>query len=288
MLNRQRFAINRIACPSLGLADFFKLAADLGLSKVELRNDLPGKQSIAGVVDGLKAAEVARMAKDNGISIITINALQKFNLASVRKTAVKDLNALLALSVEIGCKALVLCPNNDEADSRAPEVRYSETVDALRQYGPDFVKYGILGYVEPLGFGISSLASLPVAMNAVKESGYGCFRVVHDTFHHHIGPDDAAIYGANGLGAAYEVAYTGLVHISGVESDIATSAYRDSHRILVGPKDRMKNREQIQRLDSLGYMGDYSFEPFSEVVQKMDVKKLTAGANASIDYIIGK
>jgi predicted xylose isomerase-like sugar epimerase len=50
----------------------------------------------------------------------------------------------------------------------------------------------------------------------------------------------------------------------------------------------MKNREQIQRLDSLGYMGDYSFEPFSEVVQKMDVKKLTAGANASIDYIIGK
>jgi len=288
MLNRQRFALNRIASPSLGLAEFFKLTASLGLSKVELRNDLPGKQSVAGIVDGLKAAEVVRMAKDNGVSIITINALQKFNLASVRKTALKDLNALLSLSAEIDCKAIILCPNNDVADARAPEVRYSETVDALRQYGPLFVKYGILGYVEPLGFGISSLASLTVAMNAVKGSGFGCFRVVHDTFHHHIGPDDSAIYGANGLGASYEVAYTGLVHISGVESDIATSAYRDSHRVLVGPKDRMKNREQIQRLDSLGYMGDYSFEPFSEAVQKMDVKKLTAGINASIDFIIGK
>ncbi|HCM25668.1 MAG: xylose isomerase [Treponema sp. GWB1_62_6] len=288
MLNRRRFALNRIACPSLDLPAFFKLAVDLDLSKVELRNDLPGKLGAAGIIDGLKPSEAAKMAKDNGVSIIAINALQKFNLASVRKSALKELNSLLSLSAEIGCKAIILCPNNDEADARSPDVRYAETVDALRQFGPAFVKFGILGYVEPLGFGISSLASLTVAMNAVKESGYGCFRLVHDTFHHYIGPDDASIYGANGLGAPYEVAYTGLVHISGVEADIAPDAYRDAHRVLVGPKDRMKNRDQIRRLDSLGYMGDYSFEPFSESIQKMDARRLSAEINASIDFMIGE
>ncbi len=42
MIDLRRFALNRITCPSLGLEDFFRLAAELGLSKVELRNDLPG------------------------------------------------------------------------------------------------------------------------------------------------------------------------------------------------------------------------------------------------------
>ena len=89
MLNRRRFALNRIACPSLDLPAFFKLAVDLDLSKVELRNDLPGKLGAAGIIDGLKPSEAAKMAKDNGVSIIAINALQKFNLASVRKSALK-------------------------------------------------------------------------------------------------------------------------------------------------------------------------------------------------------
>lgn len=286
MLNKQRFSLNRIACPNFSMSEFFKFTRSIGLSKVELRNDLPGKMSVEGVVDGLKPAEVQKMANEEGIEIITINALQKFNLASVRDNALSDLEQLLSLSAEIKCKSLILCPNNDISDFRTPAQRYIETVEALRQYGQLFVQYGIAGFLEPLGFGISSLASLPIAMHAVKESGFSCFKVVHDTFHHHIGPDDIGIFGADGFGASYETVYTGLVHISGVEENIPLNSFQDEHRVLVGPNDRMRNKEQIKLLDTLGYMGDYSFESFSPVIQKMGAEELEEALNASLNFIL--
>jgi 2-keto-myo-inositol isomerase len=71
-----------------------------------------------------------------------------------------------------------------------------------------------------------------------------------------------------------------------VESDIPASEYRDSHRILVGPADRMKNREQIRRLDGLGYTGLFSFEPFSPSVQRLGEAELAAAIRKSLDYIL--
>ena len=60
-MERRRFALNRITCPSLSLEDFFRLASELGLSKVELRNDLPGGK----VTDGLSASKTAALAQAN-------------------------------------------------------------------------------------------------------------------------------------------------------------------------------------------------------------------------------
>ncbi len=277
MIDRKRIAVNRIIAPTLSLAGFYDLAVAAGLSKVELRNDIGGKDPI----DGMKATEAVALAKARGIEVSTINALQKFNLSSARAKASGDLDAMLEMGQAIGCKAIVLCPNNDANDARTQAQRAAETVEALAAFGLRFVKAGILGYVEPLGFGISSLASLVVAQEAIKKSGFDCFRIVHDTFHHHIGPDDLAI-----LGKAYDIAHTGLVHISGVESDIAASEYRDAHRILVGSADRMKSKEQMLRLEALGYKGIYSFEPFSPEVQRLGAADLAAALNKSLDYIL--
>ena len=36
-----RFALNHIAAPTLSLPDFFATARDLGVTEVEIRNDLP-------------------------------------------------------------------------------------------------------------------------------------------------------------------------------------------------------------------------------------------------------
>jgi 2-keto-myo-inositol isomerase len=277
MIDKKRFAVNRIIAPSLPLAAFYDLAASVGLTKVELRNDIGGKDPI----DGMKPAEALALAKARGIEVSTINALQKFNLATARAKASGELDAMLEMSQAIGCKAIVLCPNNEANDSRTQAQRAAETIEALAAFGPRFMKAGLLGYVEPLGFGISSLASLVVAQEAIKKSGFSCYRTVHDTFHHHIGPDDLAI-----LGKAYDIAHTGLVHISGVESDIAASEYRDAHRILVGPADRMKSKEQILRLDALGYKGIFSFEPFSPEVQKLGAADLAAALKKSLDFIL--
>ena len=259
--------------------EFLELNVQLGLCKVELRNDLDDRDPI----DDLKPSEFARMISDRGIEVISINALQKFNLATARAKATGELTKLLDLATKIGCKAVVLCPNNDSADARSKDQRLSETVDALAAFGPLFEAAGVLGYVEPLGFGISSLASLVVAQEAIGRSGHDCYRVVHDTFHHFIGPEDERI-----LGTTYRVSTTGLVHVSGVESDIPKESCRDEHRVLVGPADRMKSKAQLVCLDRLGYTGDFSFEPFSPAVQKLGRADLAAAVQRSLDYVIAQ
>jgi 2-keto-myo-inositol isomerase len=277
VINKNRVGLNRVIAPALSLADFYGLASSLGIGKVELRNDLGGTDPI----DGLRPAEASRLAADHGVEVISINALQKFNLAAVRQRATAELEALLELASAIGCKAVVMCPNNDSADDRSPAQRLAETVDSLAAFGPLFRDAGVLGYLEPLGFRISSLASLVAAQEAIGKSAQACYRVVYDTFHHHIGPDDASV-----LGAGYDIATTGLVHISGVQSGIARDAYRDEHRVLVGPGDKMRSKEQMAALDRLGYRGNFSFEAFSPAIQKLPEADLLAALRTSIDFVL--
>ena len=277
MMERSKFSLNRIIYPNLKLEDFFKFTADLGLNKVELRNDLPKK----GVIDTYSPEEIKDLLKKYGIEILTINALQKFNLGAVLPQAIKELKELINLSLSIGCKAIVLCPNNEVNDRRDSKEIFKETVGALKSFAPLFEESNLLGYVEPLGFKESSLSSLVTAMNAIQEAGYLNYKIVHDTFHHHIGPDTFDI-----IENKYDLSYTGLVHISGVESVIPTEQYRDNHRILVSAQDRLKSKEQIELLIKLGYNGDISFEPFAKEVQKMEIEEIKSAIDKSIGYII--
>jgi len=277
MIEQNCFALNRIIAPSMGIQEFFEFAYSTGIRKVELRNDLGAKNAI----DGLSPSQVAKMASDRGINILSINALQKFNLGSHKQNALSELSELIELAKAISCRAIVLCPNNDPKDARNKEQQIAETIDALATFGPLFTKAGILGLIEPLGFSISSLSSLLVAQECIRKSGFSCYRVVYDTFHHYIGPDDLTILGKN-----YDVKYTGLVHISGVEDDIPISQYHDQHRILVGPNDRMKSKEQILLLHRLGFSGDLSFEPFSPQIQNLSPDKLAYAIQKSIEFIL--
>jgi len=77
------------------------------------------------------------------------------------------------------------------------------------------------------------------------------------------------------------------VHLSGVETDIPASQFRDAHRTLVGPADRLQNRAQIEQLNSMGYRGDFSFEPFSTEVHRMGSEAIKARLMESMAYILG-
>ena len=276
MIDRNRFALNRIACPSLNLEDFFRFTADLGLSKVELRNDLPG----GAVIDDRPPAEVAELARRHGVRILSINALQKFNLESSRAKNRTELETMLALSTTLHVAAIVLCPNNDTQDRRDARGRMAETVAALKTFGPSFASLGIQGWVEPLGFAESSLSSLAVAWDAVKASGFDCYRLVYDTFHHHLGPESEQAI--DGTSASSRI---GLIHVSGVEAAVSKDRCRDEHRVLPSPSDRTASREQVARLVSLGYAGDISFEPFAADVQRMSRAALAAALSRSIEYL---
>jgi 2-keto-myo-inositol isomerase len=276
VIKRSRISLNRIIYPKLNLEDFFKLTKDLDLNKIELRNDLPGGK----IIDGYTPGQLKELSKKYEIEILTVNALQKFNLAAILPETIKELKKLISLSFSIDCKAIVLCPNNEINDKRGSEEIFKETVKALKSFGPLFQDSGIQGYLEPLGFEECSLRSIVTAMKAIQESGYPVYKIVHDTFHHHLGPDTF-----DTIKNDYDISYTGLVHISGVECNIPVEEYKDNHRVLVTEQDRLQNKEQIALLLKLGYAGNISFEPFSEKIQEMRSEAIKSAINNSIEYI---
>ena len=98
------------------------------------------------------------------------------------------------------------------------------------------------------------------AVQAIDEAGGGdVYRLVHDTFHHHLAGE-----------TEFFPERTGIVHISGVvDPDVAVDDMLDPHRVLVDDADRLENVPQIRQLVALGFDGPYSFEPFAREVQEL-------------------
>ena len=256
-----RFAMNHIAAPKLALDDFFAMARRLGATEVEIRNDLPD------VVGTLSPEEVKAAAAAAGVGILSINALYPFNVWSgdlpARAVALADYAAAC------GAKALVMCPLND-----GTPVAHSDLVAALAAMAPILRDRGLTGLVEPLGFPISSLRSKREALAAIDAAGGAdVYRLVHDTFHHHLAGETECFPDR-----------TGLVHISGVvDPDLSVAEMLDAHRVLVDAADRLGNLPQVARLIALGYDGPFSFEPFAaEVHDRADIEAALA---ESIDHV---
>ncbi|OHV79691.1 TIM barrel protein [Ensifer sp. LCM 4579] len=246
------FALNHMTAPNLPLDAFFELAKSLGVSAVEIRNDLAGN----AILDGSKPEAVKALAERHGLKIISINALQRFNEWNAAREA--EARELIAYAHESGAEALVLVPVND-GSGRADGERQANLRAALSALKPLLDRAGIVGLVEPLGFEICSLRSKTEAAEAIREIGGSTFRLVHDTFHHHLAGEDAFFPGL-----------TGLVHISGVTDDaVAVADMRDPHRELVDAADRLDNAGQIRRLRAEGYAGPFSFEPFAPSVHDL-------------------
>lgn len=278
MLDTARLALNRMTAPRAVLRDFLRLTAAVGLSKVELRNDIAG----VGITDGLEPRRVRDMLAEYSLRVVSLNVLPRFNLPERFGDAQAELRELAAEAAALGCPAVLLCPNSDPADRRTREEAFADTVQALEALEPILLDQGLLGYIEPLGFPESSLRSLLDAQRAIRESGGRCYRIVYDTFHHHLGPDDAST-----VEKEYEVGLTGLVHVSGVAHRSNRETYRDSHRILPGGRDHLGSLEQVRRLQRLGYPGDFSLEAFSPAVQMLGASALRDALQASIEYLTG-
>lgn len=247
------FALNHMVAPSLPVEAFFDLAAQLGLRAVEIRNDLAGN----AILDGTPPGEVRRLAQAKGLDIISINALQRFNDWTDERG--REAESLIAYASGCGARALVLVPVNDGSGCADGE-RQANAEKALVALKPMLSDAGIVGLVEPLGFDICSLRSKREAAAAIEAvGGHGVFKLVHDTFHHHLAGEPDIFPDL-----------TGLVHISGVtEEGLEISDMRDSHRVLVDSRDRLDNIGQIRALTASGYQGPFSFEPFAAEVHAL-------------------
>jgi 2-keto-myo-inositol isomerase len=259
MQESPRFALNHIAAPRQSFAGLARLARSLGMTDVEIRNDLPG----VAIADGTPAEQVREEARAAGVSILSINALQRFNAWDGRRA--QEAAQLAAYAAASGAVALVLCPVNGVENWpegwRSDGRRRDDLRMALRELAPILSTHGVTGLIEPLGFEVSSLRFKRDAVEAMDATGSAdaTFRVLHDTFHHFIA-EEHDIFPER----------TGLVHISGVEDQsLPRGGMLDAHRVLVGSGDVMGNVEQIRLLSQSGYAGPFSFEPFADSVHAM-------------------
>jgi 2-keto-myo-inositol isomerase len=273
MSHSLRFAINRISAQRLSFADFAAMCRRLGVDAIEIRNDLKGVE----IVDGTPAGEVGVIARDHGLAIRSINALYPFDVFDAELEA--KAKSMIAYARACGAQALVMCPLNTVQDVRDADQRHADLVNSLRRLKPLLDEAGLTGLVEPLGFEECSLRRKSQAVRAFDEvaGARDTFRLVHDTFHHHLAGEDR-----------FYPEWTGLVHISGVEdAALGTSEMRDGHRVLVGSADRLGNVAQLRKLLALGYDGYASFEPFaSEISNALDIEPRLAASMAHLDEAV--
>ena len=260
--------LNHRVAPRLSLTAFLDLAVELGVKDVEIRNELPG----VAIADGTAPQTVRREAEARGLTILSINALYPFNIWTAERAG--QASRLIDYAADCGAKGVVMCPLNDPTYKTADLERLAALREALTHLAPTFRKAGIVGLVEPLGFPGSSLRLKEEAVKAIDAvGGADVFKLVHDTFHHHVAGETALFPDR-----------TGLVHVSGVaDRAVSRDAMKDAHRVLVDGGDRLDNIGQIRSLIAGGYTGPLSFEPFADSISDAsDIRSLLADSIAFV------
>ncbi|MGO4915047.1 TIM barrel protein [Pseudogemmobacter sp. W21_MBD1_M6] len=258
-----------MTAPAMRYDAFLDLAAALGCVGVEFRNDLPG-----ALFDGDSPEAVRGAAKKAGVRILALAEVKRFNDWSDEKR--EEARALMEIASACGAEAVSLIPRNDGLGMGNGE-RQANLRVALRELKPLLQEYNLIGMVEPLGFEVCALRYKSEAVDAIEAmDAAGQFKLVHDTFHHHLA----------GGGPLFPE-HTGIVHISGVtDGAVRVSDMQDAHRLLVDAQDRLGNIDQIEALMATGYTGPISFEPFSPVVHAFTDPK--AELSRSFDFIASR
>ncbi len=245
-------ALNHMTVPALRHDALLRLAMSLGCAGVEFRNDLPG-----ALFDGAAPETVQAAAAAAGQRILALAEVKSFNDWSDAKR--DEASALIATAAACGAEAVALIPRNDGLGCGNGE-RQANLRVALRELAPMLAEAGLIGLVEPLGFEVCALRHKAEAVEAIEALGVSDrFRLVHDTFHHHLAG-----------GGPIFADHTGMVHVSGVvDPFLSVSEMRDEHRVHVDARDRLGNIGQIAALLEAGYSGPVSVECFAPGVHAL-------------------
>lgn len=260
----QEFGLNHMTVPAMTAPQVVQLAASLGCTGVEFRNDLA-----SAMFATTSAREIADQTRDAGLTILALAEVQAFNTPG---RDFKDCLTLIKTAAACGAKGVALIPQ--VATSPVPrDAQRAALRDALTALQGMLADHGIVGLIEPLGFASSSLRLKADVVAVLDDLGRpDCFAIIHDTFHHHLS-GEAAVYAP----------LTDLVHISGVTRPIAAETMTDADRVLVDGADRLGNVAQLRALTLGGYAGAASFEAFApEIHNHSDPAAALAGSIAFI------
>ena len=279
MIDSGRFALNRIACPALGLEDFFRLTREIGLSKVELRNDLPGGR----VTDDLPPSEAAALAARHGIEVITINAVQKFNVKALAAQVAAELQAPPRRRLGSALPRRGPLPQQRPRRQARPRVAPGRDRGSPGVAGPALFR----GRHSRLRRASRVRRVLPFLGGRRRRGRETLGPVLLPRALRHLSPPPRAGHGSRHRRRLRCASIHGLIHASGVEASLPVERIRDEHRVLVSPRDLTGCREQIQQHVRLGYAGDISFEPFSPEVQRLGRDELATALRKSLRYLQG-
>ena len=243
------FSVNHMTMANASYQELLDVASGLSCVGVELRTDLAGE-----LFSGSSAKAAAISAQSKGLRILALSEVKAFNDLSNEK--LEQAESLMKIARDCGAEAISLIPRND-GQFTEKTVRKTHLMQALVALEPLLHSYNLIGMIEPLGFEESSLRYKSDVVDVIESLNVtGRFKIVHDTFHHHLSGEDA-----------FYPAHTGIVHISGVvDSSLERHQMQDAHRVLVDESDCLHNMEQIKALLAGGYAGPFSYEAFSPEV----------------------
>ena len=263
-MNSISFALNQILFPDAPFENFISFSKKLNVKAIEIRNDI--KTNLIEENDPIK---IKNICEENSIKILSINALQKFNLWN--KDREKELIFLCKYADKANIDSIVLVPLNDGSINSE-----KEQMQLLEQSLKNILKiindFDLFGLVEPLGFSHSSLRFKSLAVKVINSLQSNKLKIVHDTFHH-------ALAGEN----EFFPSLIGLVHISGVSNTYKNIKLLDSHRSIIDEKDMLENIKQIKKLCNSNYKSFFSLEPFSNTL--MREKNIFKIVKNSFNYI---
>jgi 2-keto-myo-inositol isomerase len=263
-----RFALNRTCAPHLSFADFIQLAMAVGVHAVEIRNDIDGRE----FADGTPACEVKARLDAAGLTVASLNALQRFNEWTPARA--KEAEAIIAYAAELGAPGVVLCPVHNEDHGWSDAEAERNLRDGLTKLRPILKDHGVTGYVEPLGMKGSTMKRQGMAVAAVSDvDGWDAYELCFDTFQFFRCGDNAMHYDR-----------IGLAHTSGISRpDLEPHELMEPDRGLVFIDDRVDNIGLLRNLAASGYAGFVSMEPFNPTVQQDP--DLMLRLRASLEYI---
>jgi 2-keto-myo-inositol isomerase len=263
-----QFALNRTCLPHGTLDEFISLAKSAGVSAVEIRNDIAGRE----FSDGTPAREIKARLDNAGLKVASVNALQRFNDWTNDREA--EAKSLIRYAAEIGAPGLVLCPAHEPRDGWDEKTKDVKLREGLRKLKPVFEDEGVIGYVEPLGMFHSTMKNQSRAVAAIDDVGGGaCFALCYDTFQYFRCADDSLFLNR-----------VALIHVSGISrTDLAPGELTEPDRGLVFADDRVGNIEKLRWAAAEGYSGFVSIEPFNPETQRDP--QLPSKLRRSIDII---
>ena len=246
-----KFCLNHMTTPNLDWRAFLDLANDVGATGIEFRNDLS-----TPLFSGETPETVSAAVKASGLTLYGLSQVYPFNDYS--DEIAMAVSSLIDIANRCGSPTISLIPRNDgiALDEGKPQQTLRH---ALQEIKPMLDGTGVIGLIEPLGFERSSLRSKREAVEAIESvNGEGVFKLVHDTFHHHLAQE-----------TEFFPLHTAMVHVSGViDTTLDLRDMEDEHRVLVDEHDRLNNLAQLKTLLAFGYDGPVSMECFSPDIHR--------------------